>query len=91
MKRKKTSKARIITQFANDIKELLQLDECNPVVDVNGSLWLRCKSGVDALDIPIGKKPLLDTKHDNKPVIKMAVIQFWTQYLQGQLAAVAND
>lgn len=89
MKQRTINKVQRITKLANDIKELLQLDECQAVL-LPGEAWLRMKSGAYALDCPIGTKPLFDKKHDNMDAIKTAVIQLWIGYLENEQRNMAR-
>lgn len=89
MKQKTINKAKRIETLASDIKELLHLDECKPVL-LQGELWLRMKSGEVSLDCPVGLKPLLDKKNDNTKAIKLAIIQLWIVNLEWEQSAIAG-
>jgi hypothetical protein len=90
MKRPHKSKSQTIKQLTDDIKELLQLDECEPILEP-GLLWLRMKSGGVAFDCPVGLKPLFDKKHNNLPAIKKAVISVWIAHLEKLQAGAVLD
>ena len=83
------NKAKRLEKLANDIKELLQLDECEPVL-LPGEAWLRMRAGQSSLDCPIGTKPLFDKKKDNTPAIKRAVISLWITHLEREQAKIAG-
>ncbi len=80
-KKKKVNKAKRINTLATDMKKLLELDGCDPVL-LDGRLWLRMASGAVALDCPVSLEILLDPQHDHTNSIKQSVIKVWIAHIQ---------
>lgn len=90
IKRKANWKIKRIKKLASDVKALLSLDSCEPIIADGNLVFLRMRHGVDELDCPVGKRPLFDKSNDNTPAIKQAVVRLWIANLEKKQRELAR-